>query len=85
MLEEKYQTLQTIYDLLRNDDQPILSMVNPREIILRLNFGWDIIVSHLYELKQEGLVNILQLNIAQISLTPKGLEHAIAMAAEVAA
>ena len=82
---ERYQTLRTIYELVRNDDQPMLSNVNPREIILRQQFGWDVIVTHLYELKQEGLVEILQRNIAQISLTGKGLEHALTMTANVAA
>jgi hypothetical protein len=82
---ERYQTLQTIYDLVRNHDQPTLSAVNPREIILRLHFGWDVIVTHLYELKQEGLVEILQLNIAQISLTGKGLQLALAQTTNAAA
>ena len=82
---EKYQTLQTIYELVRKDDHPVLRMVNPREIILRLDFGWDVIVTHLYELKQEGLVDILQLNIAQISLTGKGLEQAMAITSSAAA
>lgn len=82
---ERYQTLQTIYEIVRKDDQPVLRSVNPREIILRLNFGWDVIVTHLYELKQEGLVDILQLNIAQISLTGKGLEQALANTANAAA
>jgi len=82
---EKYQTLQIIYELVRRDDQPVLSMVNPREIILRLDFGWDVIVAHLYELKQEGLIDIVQLNIAQISLTGKGLEHAITSRSSAAA
>lgn len=81
----KYQTLQTIYELVRNDDQPVLSSVNPREIILRLSIGWDVIVTHLHELKQDGLVEILQLNIAQISLTGKGLAHAVALTTSAAA
>lgn len=82
---EKYQTLQTIYELVRKDDQPVLSRVNPREIILRLDFGWDVIVTHLYELKQEGLVDIVQLNIAHISLTGKGLEQAMSTGTSAAA
>ncbi len=82
---ERYQTLRTIYELVKNDDQPMLSNVNPREIILRQQFGWDVIVTHLHELKQEGFVEILQLNIAQISLTGKGLEYAVTMTADVAA
>lgn len=82
---ERYQTLRTIYELVKNDDQPMLSNVNPREIILRQQFGWDVIVTHLHELKQEGFVEILQLNIAQIYLTGKGLEYAVTMTADVAA
>jgi hypothetical protein len=84
-MPERYQTLQTIYDLVRNDDQPMLSTVNPREIILRQHFSWDVIVTHLYELKQEGLVDILQLNIAQISLTGKGLQQAMTKVTHAAA
>jgi len=84
-MREKYQTLQTIYELVKRDEHPASCAVNPREIILRLDFGWDIIVSHLYELKEEGLVDMLQLNIAQISLTSKGLAYVTAATANAAA
>lgn len=75
-MAEKYQTLRMIYELVKDEQHPELQLVNTREIILRLQFGWDVIVGHLHELKDEGLLHIEQLNVAMISLTSKGLLHA---------
>jgi len=74
-MENKYLTLQTIFELVKNDANPTLSIVRSGEIIIRQNFPWDEIVSHLKELQSEGLVHIKQLSTAVISITDKGFQQ----------
>ena len=71
-MENKYLTLQTIFDLVKNDANPTMGIIKPAEIITRQNFPWDEIVIHLNELQGEGLVNIKQVSTAVISITDKG-------------
>jgi len=75
-MENKYLTLQTIFELVKNDTNPTLSVVRPVEIIARLAFPWDEIGNHLKELQADGLLNIKQLSTAAISITDKGIERA---------
>jgi uncharacterized protein len=77
-MENKYQTLQTIYELVKNDAHPTSSVVHPNEIIVRQDFPWDESVKHLDELKSENLVDILQLSPAVIFITDKGFEYIVA-------
>lgn len=37
-MQSKYQTLQTIYELVKNDSHPTSRVVHPNEIIVRQNF-----------------------------------------------
>lgn len=74
-MENKYHTLQTLYDLVKNDAHPTSSIVHPNEIIVRQNFSWDESVKHLDELKSEKLVDILQLSPAVIFITDKGFQY----------
>lgn len=71
----KYQTLQTIYDLVKNDARPTSSVLFPNEIIVRQNFPWDESVKHLDELKSEKLIDILQHSPALILLTEQGFQY----------
>ena len=71
-MENKYLTLQTIFDLVKNDANPTMGIIKPAEIITRQNFPWDEIVIHLNELQGEGLVNIKQVSTPVISITDKG-------------
>jgi len=57
-MENKYHTLRTIYDLVKNDARPTSSIVHPNEIIVRQNFPWDESVKYLDELRSENLVEI---------------------------
>jgi predicted transcriptional regulator len=77
-MENKYHTLQTIYELVKNDAHPTSSVVHPNEIIVRQNFPWDESVKHLDELKSENLVDILQLSPAVIFITDKGFQYILA-------
>lgn len=74
-MENKYQTLQTIYELVKNDAHPTSSVVHPNEIIVRQSFPWDESVKYLDELRSENLINILQHSPALIFITEKGFEY----------
>jgi len=74
-MENKWQTLQVIYDLVKNDSNPSKSIIHPNVIIARQNFPWDEIVEHLKELQTDGFVMLTQLSTAVVSLTNEGLQH----------
>ena len=70
----KYQTLHLIYDLVKNDTKPSMTIFHPNEIISRQHFPWDEIVRHLNELKTEGHIAMNQTSPAIITITEKGFE-----------
>lgn len=74
-MKKRYQTLQTIYDLVKNDAHPTSTVLYPNEIIVRQNFGWDEIVKYLDELKSEHLIDILEHSPAVIFITDEGLQY----------
>ena len=76
-MENKYQTLQTIFELVKNDSHPTSHSVYPNEIIVRQNFPWDESVKHLDELQSENLVEILHLSPAVIFITDKGFQYVL--------
>ena len=76
-MENKYQTLQTIYEMVKNDSHPTSRIVYPNEIIVRQSFPWDESVKHLDELQSENLVEILQLSPAAIFITDKGFQYVL--------
>jgi hypothetical protein len=61
-MENKYITLQTIYDIVKNDAHPTSTIVFPNEVIVRQNFPWDESVKYLDELCSENMVEIIQLS-----------------------
>jgi hypothetical protein len=73
-MEQQYYTLQTIYNIVKEDAQPHTYLCNTREIIVRQLFGWDDIKTHLELLAMEQLITIRQLGSVAISITPAGLE-----------
>jgi predicted transcriptional regulator len=73
-MENKYLTLQTIFNLVKKDASPTLSIIRPREIIVHQNFPWDETCTHFNELQSEGLIDINQLSAAVISITDKGFQ-----------
>lgn len=83
-MENKLQTLQVIYDLVKNDSKPSMSNIRTNEIISRLHFPWDEIVLHLNELENDGYIIMKQLSTAVISITEKGFEFASTLNAEIA-
>ncbi|MFT3910781.1 MAG: hypothetical protein QM737_15295 [Ferruginibacter sp.] len=73
-MEERYKTLQTIYDITREDPQPETYKCRPREIILRQYQSWSAIEKHLKSLEAEGMLIIKQEDTVVISITASGIE-----------
>ena len=74
-MENKFLTLQKIYDRVKNNSHPALCMVQTSELIPRQNFPWNEVVNHLNEFQAEGFVNIKQFSTAAISITEEGLQY----------
>jgi predicted transcriptional regulator len=74
-MENKLITLQTIYNIVKDNPHPTNSLLPTNELILRQNFPWDEVVNHLKELQAEGYVIMKQLSVAVISITDKGLQY----------
>ena len=74
-MNNKYLTLRTIYELVKNDANPTASIIHPNEVIVRQSFPWDEIVKHLNKLQSEDYIIMKQLHIAAISITDKGVQY----------
>ncbi|HKH63287.1 MAG TPA: hypothetical protein VKA49_20740 [Flavitalea sp.] len=76
----QYQTLQTIYNIVKNDPQPTTYLCSTREIILRQEAGWSSIEKHLEMLEKEKLIVIKKLDRVVVCITSAGIEaiHAFA-------
>ena len=74
IMETRYQTLQTLYTLVKDTPNPTQYQCLPRQLILFLTFDWGTIYSHLVVLEKEGLVQIVQADNIQFSITQKGIE-----------
>ena len=76
----EYQTLQTIYDIVKNDPQPTTYLCSTRDIILRQVSGWSSIEKDLELLEKEKLIVIKKLDRVVVCITAHGIEaiHAFA-------
>ena len=74
-MEQRYATLKTIYEIVKNESKPTTYNCTPRQIILRQMRPWDNIMLHLEELDAEELI-ILQKPGMTICITEKGIEKA---------
>ena len=75
-MDERYQLLRTIYEIVKNDPQPEHYGCRPRELILRQFQEWSVIQQQLRLLEEEALVMTEQQNTLVIRITPAGLEKA---------
>ena len=69
-----YPILQIIYQIVKEDPQPLKYQVHPRDLILRSMQDWSTIQASLSALEKEGLIVTRQLESLQIFLTEQGLE-----------
>jgi predicted transcriptional regulator len=74
-MEEEFITLQTIFDIVKNDSNPKTYLCSAREIILRQLCGWNIIQDHLQLLAEKEMVVVKQLDKIFVSITEKGIEY----------
>ncbi len=72
-MEPHYKTLETIYNIIKEDPQPTTYKCRPREIILRQFQDWSIIQQHLLLLEQEGLIVTKQEETLAIKITEAGM------------
>jgi len=72
-MEPQYKTLQTIFNITREDSQPTTYKCRPREIILRQFQDWSEIQQHLHLLETEGLINTRQEETLVIQITHQGI------------
>lgn len=73
-MEPHYRTLRTLYEIVKNDPEPLTYLCRPREIILRMLEDWSVIHEHLELLKEEELVTTKQLDTLVIAITANGIE-----------
>ena len=71
---DEYITLQTIFNIVKNDSHPETYLCSAREIILRQLNEWDTIQHHLKILDEKGFVIIKQLDKMAICITASGIE-----------
>jgi predicted transcriptional regulator len=69
-----YKTLETIFNIVHQDPNPITYLCRPREIILRQFQDWSVIQQHLELLEQEGLVLTKQMDTLIVSITSSGIQ-----------
>ena len=72
-MEPRYATLKTIYELVKNESNPITYNCTPAQVILRQTQPWDNIMRQLDELESEELITIQKPGKA-ICITTKGIE-----------
>ena len=75
-MEACYETLSTIYEIVKSDPSPHTYLCTPHQLILRQTHDWLSIQSHLEVLAAEKLVTIKQLDKIAISITPAGIAKA---------
>jgi hypothetical protein len=73
-MEDHYELLQTIYEIVKNDPQPERYACRPRELILRRFQEWSVIHQQLQLLENEGMVNLEQQDTLIVRITSMGLE-----------
>lgn len=78
-METEDTTLQTIFNIVKNDPHPETYLCSPREIILRQLQDWDTIRQHLQVLEKDELIIMKQLDKIAICITFKGIAKAQAL------
>lgn len=73
-MDPRYQTLETIYNIVKNDAHPTTYLCSTRDIILRQVSGWTAIEKHLEQLESEKLIVIKKLDRVVVCITTEGIE-----------
>lgn len=81
-MDNSYQTLHTLYRIVRDEPHPEQYLCTPREMVLHSTFGWDLIHKHLISLAEEGLVVLQQLDTPHCYITTDGIEMVLSTVPE---
>jgi len=73
-MESHYKTLQTIFNITKDDPRPTTYKCRPREIILRQFQDWSFIQQHLQQLEAENMILTRQEETLVIFITVSGIE-----------
>lgn len=73
-MEDHYELLQTIYEIVKNDPQPERYSCRPRELILRRFQEWSVIHQQLQLLEKEEMVVLEQQDTLIVRITSLGME-----------
>jgi len=73
-MEDHYELLQTIYEIVKNDPQPERYSCRPRELILRRFQEWSVIHQQLQLLETEEMVVLEQQDTLIVRITSMGME-----------
>lgn len=73
-MDDHYQLLQTIYEIVKNDPQPERYACRPRELILRRFQEWSEIQQQLHLLEKEEMVTMEQQDTMVIRITAMGID-----------
>lgn len=76
-MDNHYSTLQTIYSIVKDDNDPTSFPCKPAQIIVRQFLPWDTILAHIHQLHEEGLVRLQQHEkYTLVNITTAGLIRA---------
>ena len=73
-MDNQYQVLQVLYDIVKSDAHPLQYNVSIRELLLRLKGNWQ--SEYLEALAREQLVIVKKSETVVVQITEKGLEKA---------
>ncbi len=73
-MNDHYQLLETIYEVVKNDAQPEKYACKPRELILRRLQEWSVIYAQLLQLEAEEMVQMEQQDTLIVRITASGIE-----------
>jgi len=73
-MEDHYELLQTIYEIVKNDPQPERYSCRPRELILRRFQEWSVIHQQLQLLETEEMVVLEQQDTLIVRITSMDME-----------
>ncbi len=74
-MDNRYSTLQVLYEIVKEASHPAQYLCTPREMILHSTFDWALINKHLYLLQEDSMVLIKQSDPISFSITEKGIEY----------
>lgn len=73
-MEAYYETLLTIYSIVKSESSPETYLCTPHEIILRQSQDWTTVQGHLDLLEKETFITVKHLDKIAVCITSKGID-----------